>query len=303
MARWNNLAALAADQLGLVAVWQAAHLGIGRDALADHATERGWRRVARGVYLLPGCGLTPTARLKAVELSLRRPLAFSHDSAAFLWGLVPNLGDTVHVVSGLGHKRVAAGVSAHRMAAFERMTVTTRSSLPVLAAAETLCTFAATSSVDRLARVMAKADRMRLVTPRQIAVVAAELGKFSGRATLRQALAQIEHEGLAHSELERIARALLRSAGLAPHGRPYTVLDRHGRLLAEVDIAFIDQRVAVAIDGPHHGEAGQRRLDEDQRQQLEALGWTVVRADEFRLVQEPDRFVRQVQDALARRGD
>jgi hypothetical protein len=302
MARWNKLAALAANQFGLVAVWQAARLGIGRDVLARHARECGWHRVAHGVCLLPGCGLTPTARLKAVELALRSPLAFSHDSAAFLWGLVPNLGDTVHVVSGLDHKRTAAGVDAHRMRAFDRMAVTTRSSLPVLAPAETLCTFAAISSVDRLVKVMAKADRMRLVTPRQTAVVAAELGKFNGRATVREALARIDHEGLPHSDLERIARALLRTAGLTPHGRPYTVLDRRGRLLAEVDIAFIEQRVAVAIDGPHHGEAGQRRLDEDQRQELEALGWIVLRADEFRLVQEPHRFIRQVKEALERQA-
>lgn len=52
---------------------------------------------------------------------------------------------------------------------------------------------------------------------------------------------------------------------------------RHGgRVVARVDFAWPDKKVALEYDGLWHAEPGQFAKDRDRLNELRAAGWTVV---------------------------
>ena len=302
---WAHLVRTAKTQHGLITVWQAEQLGINRTVLARRLREQGWRRVVRGVYLLPGADLTPIVSMHAAVLAIggkdQRLVALSHTSAGYLWGLRHKLERPVEVSVPTDRHPVLDGVRVHRPTHldFERHLVM-RASMPVVIPEVTICLLARTSSVDQLVQDIATLDRKTLATRDSIAGVARDLGLFLGWPRVVQAFDRLAKEGLTHSDLERLARRILRDAGIPPFPDQYTVEDEYGDPVAKADIVFIAEKVIVEVDGSHHNEPGQRRFDEDQRQRLEALGWIIVRADKVRLTEQPAVFVRQVRAALAR---
>jgi hypothetical protein len=313
MDRWRKLAGLASGQFGLVAVWQAQQLGIAKATVSERGREQGWRRVVRGVYLLPGCPLPPLARVRAWTLLLQRPprpgqpprrVFASHRSGAFCWNLLDDLVMPVELsVTDGRHPRKRQGLVVHRPGFFDPDTHTTvYRGVPVLTVEPVLCTLAVSSTVAQVARAIARADRLRLTTAGQVEAFLGGVGPFWGRGRVEAALADLRGNGLTHSELEALGRRLLVATGLVPHRRPHSVVDERGNFIAEVDIAFVAERVAVEIDGPWHDDPDRKRADEDRRQRLEELGWVVVRADERRLTEQPGLFVQQVRRALARQA-
>lgn len=297
MDRWKLLAALALQQHGVVAVWQAAELGITRQVLHNRYKSEGWTRVLWGVYLLPGLGLSPLARIKAVELALRGRGVASHEAAAYLWGLVDRLVRPVPFMVGPEEYRRVSGARIRRSRQMLLREPTQRSGIAVTDADWTVCTLAAVQSVPKLVRTIQIADRTRIATPKTIESCGQQLGRFPNRRSLWAALERVAGE-LTHSDVEALARRRLRDDDLHPHPRPYTIEDR-GTLVAELDIAFVDEQVGIPVDGPHHFEAGQKRLDDDQRHRLRLLGWAIIPVDEYRLEHEPKVFLRQVREALA----
>lgn len=297
MDRWKELALLAAQQHGLVTVAQAGELGICRQVLFQRFTHEGWQRAVRGVYRLPGHAYPPLAQIKAIELALRGRGVASHEAAAYIWGLATHLARPIPFLVGPEEYRRVSGSRIRRSRQVLLREPTTRSSISVTDGPWTVCTLASVQSVPQLVRTIQKADRTRVAGPASIASCADGLGRFPGGPTLFKALARLSDQ-LTHSDAEALARKRLIDDGLRPYPRPYAVEDK-GRLVAELDVAFVEEKVGIPVDGPHHAEAPQRRLDEDQRHHLRLLEWAIIPVDEYRLVHEPQIFLRQVREALA----
>ncbi len=297
---WALLAEVAAGQHGLVAVWQAEELGIGRERLARRVAEAGWHRVVRGVYLLPGLPLPPVAQIKAVELALRGRGMASHRTAAFLWGLRRSAPRPYEFVVPSNCSLRVQGAHLRRLGRVLAGDGARRQGVAVTAPGRTICTLAGVSSVEELVRDLSTGHRMRILTPSGVRRVAAQSARFAGQGRLCAALERTDRE-LNHSDLERLARKLLNAAALKPHPRPLVVEDESG-LVAELDIAFPRHRVGVPVDGPHHFEPDHKRADDDQRHRLRMLDWVVVPCDEVHLKTQPSIFVRQVRQALYKQG-
>ena len=82
-----------------------------------------------------------------------------------------------------------------------------------------------------------------------------------------------------------------------PHAQ-VEVFSPGGRFVARVDLAYVEERLAVEYDGAWHWD--QRRDDDRRRDALRALGWEVLvfSADDLRT---PDRVVARVRTALRTR--
>jgi hypothetical protein len=291
--RWKEAAALAGPQYGLLAVWQAAPLGIGREVLARYAKDAGWRRACRGVYQLPGHHLTPLAQVKAAELALAGHGVACGTTAAFVWGLRRGLVRPLRFVVPPECSRQPQGTRTIR--ADWPLAPVVREGVLVTPADWTICSAALDVDVDDLARMIAAADRMRLCPRSQVRDLVESQPYMRRRRKVLEALGR---QPLSHSELEALGRRRLREADLHPHDRPHLVLDGRGQRVAELDIAFVDEMVGIPIDGPHHLDPAQKRADEDQRHKLQLLGWHLIPADEHRLVHQPAVFIRQVREAL-----
>ena len=103
-------------------------------------------------------------------------------------------------------------------------------------------------------------------------------------------------DGLAASPQETRLRLLLRSSGLPEPVAQFRVMDRAG-VVARVDFAWPDRKVAVEYDGLWHAEDKQFAKDRRRLNRLRAAGWTVVFVTAADL-HRPEELIAQIEAAL-----
>jgi very-short-patch-repair endonuclease len=88
---------------------------------------------------------------------------------------------------------------------------------------------------------------------------------------------------------------------MAPHRQPLTV-ESNNRIVAEIDIPFVQVRYGVEIDGPHHLLPNVAAADRTRDRALHRLGWVIDRFFWFEVEDRPRWFVTQVQRRLEERA-
>jgi very-short-patch-repair endonuclease len=251
--------------------------------------------VHRGVYLVRGAPLTYEARLWAGVLATGGVLGFG--TAGQLWGTADRAPSDLQLIVRRGlHCVVPPRVRVHRIDV-PPANVVRRHGLPV--------TDRATSVLDQLGRLPAPAARQLADRALQqgwldIATIEHRLRAHPGRTgnrMLRRLLAECGDGAAAESE--RILHGLLRGAGLRGWVANHDVwLD--GQLVGVVDLAFVECRVAVEVDGwAFH--TGRERFQRDRTKQnaLTAAGWTVLRFTWADLVDRPGYVVATIRQQVA----
>jgi very-short-patch-repair endonuclease len=234
-----------------------------------------WRRLYRGVYADAALADSHALRIAGARLLLPPDTAFSGRTAAFLHG-APDLvdaGDRVEVsvpvgvrfgpVAGLRIRQVVLPTTDVLMVGTRPCTTGLRTALDI-ARHEPVA-----DAVPALDVLLAKAV-VGMGELRE-AVTAGVPGRGAARARAAVALAS----PLAESQPESRVRVALLLAGLRPVPQ-YSVRDADGLFVARVDLAFVEQRVAVEYDGAWHAEAGQFARDRRRLNRLQAAGWTVL---------------------------
>jgi very-short-patch-repair endonuclease len=104
------------------------------------------------------------------------------------------------------------------------------------------------------------------------------------------------------SVLETRAGRILRNAGIEGLVPQYEIRDGH-RLVARVDFAIPDLRIAIEVDG-YRWHAGRARWERDlaRRNAIAAIGWQTIHLTSRDLAERAARVVAQVQaiEALRR---
>ncbi len=103
-------------------------------------------------------------------------------------------------------------------------------------------------------------------------------------------------DGRAESPQESRLRVTLAHAGLTPVPQ-HVVVDRAGRFVARVDLAFVAARIAVEYEGSWHWEPGQLRRDRQRLDRLTAVGWRVIHVTAKDL-REPETLVARIRALL-----
>jgi hypothetical protein len=106
-------------------------------------------------------------------------------------------------------------------------------------------------------------------------------------------------EPKSESPMETRVRLLIVLAGLPKPTAQLVILDRNGQFVARADLGYEEQRLLVEYDGAFHWE--QRRADDRRRDALRALGWTVLVFSREDYYQTPERILREIARALAKR--
>lgn len=253
---------------------------------------------------------TLAGRARQYAPRLRPGQAIGGRAAAALWGLpLPAGCDTAPVtivVPRGAYRPRGKGVDSISLLA-ERVVVHRLDGLPVTSPILTLCTLSRSLDVDALIVVadalMARSDRypgLRFARPAATPErLAAALGAWAGapgidrlRSALEEARPGVD------SPMETPTRCLLVRAGLPePEINGEIVVD--GVLLAQPDLLYREQRVAIEFDGMHHfSDKRQRDHDLERDERLRALGWTVIRVTATMLAR-PWLIVDRVRAALA----
>lgn len=137
------------------------------------------------------------------------------------------------------------------------------------------------------------------LTCAQIDDAASRRGRSHGIRALRSVIPLLD--GGAESPYETLTRLMLVRAGLPPPRTQVRVEDEFGSLVAYVDMAWPEKRVAVEYDGAQHWtDPRQRRRDIERLAALEAMGWIVIRISSD-MLRTPAAVVMRVRTALASR--
>jgi very-short-patch-repair endonuclease len=293
-----DLRALATTQHGVAHVDQLARLGVTR------TTVRG--RVAAGLWHVPlprivalhpgGCGVD--ARRMAVVLWLPRGVLCGPTAAA-LHGLRTPRATTVHVAVTRGHPRGTAWVVVRRLRELPDDHVVHVGGLPVTSPARTVVDLHEMIRGRAARRAFAiDAVQRRITSAADIVYAATTTPGLDHRNEIAQTMLYVlaGAESLAEAGFaDFCARWRLPS----PRAQ-YAVATRVGTV--RLDFAFVEERVAVEVDGyDGHAFDRQRRRDHERDLALAALGWLVVRVEPRRLAEAPRLLHDDLSHLLAAR--
>jgi very-short-patch-repair endonuclease len=276
-----------------------------RDVLAaglvtsSELRSRAWRRLYRGVYVDAKVPHSLAVRISAAALLIPASAVFSGRTAAYLHGAteLAEIGDPVEVsvpsgvrfgpLVGLTVRQVGLAVDDVDLIGRLRCTSARRTALDI-ARTEPLL-----EAVVALDVMLARA----IVGRSELTEAGAQLvGRGARRAQQAVSLADPRAESPPESRL----RVLLALAGLDAVPQ-YRVRDEAGNVLARVDLAFPEHRIAIEYDGAWHAEDQQFASDRRRLNRLVAAGWLVLHVTAAHM-RDPAGLVARVRALLRGRN-
>ena len=286
-------------QAGVISRQQAVACGTTRRQIDRLLADGTWVRVRPAVYRHAAVVPTPEAALRALSLWLGPSAVLTGVGAAWWWECLPEApARWTFAETPASWVPSATGVSVSRGYLDSRdcavrwdVPLVTRP-LAVLRAAAQLESAEPGQGITLLDR----AKQRRWVTTEDLRRSFERHRGTSGTVAMRVLLERTGDR--AHSELERLAVRLLRSAGITGFVVNHRTVLPGGRPV-ELDLAFIDQRVAIELDGyAFHSGPEAHRADVRRANDLLAAGWTIRRFTWNDLLADPAGFVATVRQVL-----
>jgi hypothetical protein len=258
---------------------------ITRDQARRHLTPHQIRyRVRRGewIQVQPGVyrhGAVPDqweSRLLAAVLSTGG--VASHRCAAALWNLELYRRPPIEISVPRGG-RDRRDLRLHTTTQWDRVDMTVRRKIPCTGIERTILDCGAVTGVRTLERLAESAIRQRLTTWPKL-VLCLQRHSRSGRdgcLTLRRLLERrLGDATVPLSDFSRLVANLLEDAGLPAPELEYPIVDDHGRVVLQVDLAWPRLRKCWELDGlAFHFAREAVERDRRKRNRVKALGWNM----------------------------
>jgi very-short-patch-repair endonuclease len=223
----------------------------------------------------------------------------SHQAAAELWGLEGIATDRVHVTVTAGRSLRSDLVTVHHTKDLLPADVARRGPIAVTSPLRTAIDLAGVVTADALEIAIESALRRGLFSVGQLRWRAEALmgtGR-AGSAALRGLIARRDL-GRTESGWEVRTAQLLVAAGFPPPARQHSIRVE-GKVIARVDLAYPESKLVLEYDSDQwHSGTSRRHRDAARRNELKALGWTVLEVTPAQL-QAPANLLQQVSLVLA----
>lgn len=260
------VAALAAEQHGVVSWHQLSLAGLTRRQVQSRINSGHLIRLHRGVYAVGHLALLPLADFSAALLAVGPHSALNHRASAVIWKLLDREeGAPIDVAVTEGRPHHRPGIRIHRV---KQLDIRVRQGLRVTSPAQTLASLAAYSSAATYERALNEAHKLRLIR-------------------------DDSNPGFTRSELENKFRRIIERSGLPTPKYNGEIAGR------EVDAVWFPQRYAVEIDSWEfhaHRDAFENHRDKDHV--IEAAGFRHARVTD-RQMNRPLELVARLARALA----
>lgn len=291
---------LAACQHGVFSLTQAKARGMAPGQVKRRVSAGRWSRELPGVYAVEGAPSSWRRRLKAAVLWFGPRCAFSHRTAAALWGLPRFQREEGQVVIASSiHRPGASGLRVVRMRRLLPRDLTFVEGFRVTTIERTLLDLCAEEGAADVEATIDDALRLKLTTLEKLQRFLERHGGARGMPVLR---ALVERRaglgGVPESALEARVLALLDDNGL-----PRPVLQQqvkaHGRRY-RLDFRFEGAPVVIEADGyAWHStvrafEADRRRVNALTARGLRVLRWTWAALEE-----RPEELLDELRWVLA----
>lgn len=304
--RRDGLEELARDRAGLVTRAQLVTGGWSAGRI-EHAlrTER-LVAVHGGVYRVGGAPWTRAASRHAAVLLAGEGAVLAGWSAAEALGFAePRPGPLQVLVPHRRRPRLESSRLVHVTRARTLGTEDVREvgGVPVTDPARTLLDLAPSCRPATLAELAVAALQNDRRVLERIDAVLDRNPAARGRRNLDAARVTLGTDGdQARSEVEIAVVVSLVAAGLPRPVLGHPVHGERGQLLAVLDLAYPEVKLAIEIDGFRWHRSPARKLADEQRQNLLVLaGWTVLRFSASAVRDDPDALTAAVASALAAR--
>lgn len=301
----GRIARVAAARHGVFTRGQATECGATEGAIRWRLKAGRWECLHPGVYKIAGTPTSWRQRAIAACLHFGPGAVLSHRAAAVLQGLQGFKPEKTEVTVPRNRNRIRLReVVIHgTQDPIPEEDITRVDGIPVTKPARTLMDLAAVVSEEVLETALDDAVRRRLVSvsfldrwledPRR--------KRRRGARKLRRLVDLRATVGVAESPLETRVLKLLRKAGLPVPMLQYVVRDGR-RFVARLDFAYPVERVAIEADGFRYHD-GRREFDDERARgnEIQAMGWRVLRITSKHLDRDPDGVAAWVRRALLTR--
>jgi hypothetical protein len=254
-----------------------------------------WRRLFPDVYAHTSLPVTHLLRAQTAARWVVADATVTGRSAAAFWGLPLAASDEpVELTVPPGRHPVRVTGLTVRRSHVPRDHVRRRYGTPITTAAATAVRLAELLDQDDAVVAMDQLVAANVVDLASIrALAASSRGSGSRRARAAAALA----DGLAASPPETRLRLLIGRSNLPTPVAQFEVF-HDGLLVARVDFAWPDKKVALEYDGLWHAEKSQFAKDRERLNALREAGWAVVFVTAADL-RRPQRLLGRIAAALA----
>ena len=285
---------LATAQHGLATRRQLLQAGVSRHVIDRRVRLGLLRTVHAGVYQI-GVIRAPHASEKAALLACRGGV-ISHVSAARFWEMLPaDSASAIDVILAPNfHARRRPGIRAHRQRVANDE-ITAIDGIAVTTPARTILDISSNTGARDLERAIACAERHDPDVRDRVNALIHRYAGTAGTTVLRTVMASVEPAALTRSDAEERMLNMIRLSGLPAPEMNCVVRG------FEVDCYWRQARLAVEVDGfAFHRSRGAFVRDRQRDSALAAAGIRVLRLSWHQLVNEHDRTLAQLAQALAR---
>jgi very-short-patch-repair endonuclease len=282
---------LAAGQHGVVGRSQLLELGMRPGAIDTWVARERLHVVHRSVYAIGHEPLTARGRLMAAVLASGPGAVASHRTAAWLWGLLPDVRSVIDVTVSV-RRRGRAGIAIHQSTLADQDR-SRADGIPVTAVPRTLLDVAEVVNPRLLERAIDAAERSRRFDLTALDELIARSHGRHGLKRLREGLGAHRPPTVSRSELERRFMELLAAADLP---LPSQNANLHGY---EVDAVWEQHKLIVELDGyEFHRTRSAFERDRERDAALQALGWRVLRFSWRQVIDDPASVVAALRPTL-----
>jgi very-short-patch-repair endonuclease len=260
-----------------------------------------WIKVHPGVYRLAGAPWTYEGKVFAAIKAAGEGAVASHLCAARLQGMGFRTA-LVEISVPRGTRIRLRGVIVHMSRDLDRCESVYVNHIPVTDPARTALDLA--RYIDGALLRDAIEDGRRLGQFNWHGLIAclvrhARKGR-DGVCRLRTAVAAgAVNDGITDTDSELIALCLIREHGLAEPTLQHRIWSDDGRVVADMDFAYVDDQVNFEIDGPVHLRPEVKAKDDERDHELRTVyHWTVRRIWYEIPLYQPRKFLQIVRDTL-----
>jgi very-short-patch-repair endonuclease len=256
-----------------------------------------WDSPYEEVYRIAGVPWTYEAEVLALILAAGDGACASHRCACRLLGIgFKTAKPEISITRGTFFR--PKGLTVHTSTDLDRCEIVTRNGIPVTEAARALLDTSRYAHGVALRNLVEAARRLDLVDWHDLIECVSRHARQGRRGIndMRRVIAAgATSDEITETDGELAAVGLLREHGLGEPRLQYKLYADDGRLVANMDTAFPEDRVNIEIDGPVHQREEVRLRDEARDQEVRAVyGWTVRRVYKDIPVLNPPLFLNIV---------
>ncbi len=277
----------------LISRAQLSDCGVSEGAIRRLVGRRDLLRLLPGVYTPRPVPTSFIQRAWAAVLWSGGTL--SHYSAAQLWQLPVTTTKVTHLIVSPDYRPTASGLVLHRVG-LRPQSATIVDGLPVTTRSMTTLDLLRGEPLRSAHSLLDRAVQYGWVDVRDLERAVRDQPGRTGNDQLRRLVARIEPG--ADAESERVLHRLLRRAAVTGWVAQYRVRLTSG--FAYLDVAFPAHRLAIEVDGRRYHDERSDAFEGDRTRQneLQLLGWRVLRFTWAALRDRPDAVIDTINASL-----